>query len=116
VRKVSTLTFVFAGIAAAVALVIFVAPNANSNPDGLEKVAADTGIDADVSDHAMAVGPLADYGVEGVDNRYVGTWIAGLAGVAATFVIGAGLVSVARRTRKTSSPSRPSVTTRLSGG
>ena len=116
-RKASTLTFVLAGIAAALALVIFVAPNANSNPDGLEKVAADKGIDADVSDHALADGPLADYGVDGVDDRYVGTWIAGLVGVAATFVVGAGVVSVVRRTRKASAPSPPpSVTTRLSEG
>jgi cobalt/nickel transport system permease protein len=99
-RKVSTLTFILIGIAAAVALVAFVAPNANANPDGLEKVAADKTIDAGARDHALADGPLADYGVDGVDNRYVGTWVAGLAGIGATFVIGAGLVYVARRTRR----------------
>ena len=56
------------GIAVAVALVVFVAPFANSNPDGLEKVSADTGIDAAVLDHDLADSPLADYGVDGVDN------------------------------------------------
>ncbi len=89
--------FVLVGIAAAAALVLVVAPNANPNPDGLEKVAADNGIDGDVRDHALADGPLADYGVRGVHNRYVGTWIAGLVGVAVTFAVGAGLVLVVRR-------------------
>ena len=64
-----------------VALVIFVAPNANPNPDGLEKVATEHGIDSEVRDHALAGGPFADYGVRGVDNRYLGTWAAGLIGV-----------------------------------
>ena len=36
-KRTSTLVFILAGIAAAVALVLLVAPNANPNPDGLEK-------------------------------------------------------------------------------
>lgn len=94
------LTFVLIGVAAAVALVIFLAPNANPNPDGLERVAADQGIDSEVRAHALADGPLADYGASGVDNRYVGTWVAGLAGVAVTFVVGTGIVFVVRRVRR----------------
>jgi cobalt/nickel transport system permease protein len=101
VKRISTLAFLLTGIAAAVALVILVAPNANPNPDGLEKVAAAQGIDSEARDHALADGPLADYGVSGVDNRYVGTWVAGLTGVAVTFVAGAGLVFIVRRARRT---------------
>jgi cobalt/nickel transport system permease protein len=104
VKLVSTLAFILIGIAAAVALVIFLAPNANPNPDGLEKVAADQGIDSEARGHALADGPLADYGVSGVDNRYVGTWLAGLTGVAVTFVVGAGLVLVVRRARPAPAP------------
>jgi cobalt/nickel transport system permease protein len=107
-KRVSTLAFVIIGIAAAVALVIFLAPNANPNPDGLEKVAADQGIDSEVRGHALADTPLADYGVSGVDNRYVGTWVAGLTGVAVTFAIGAGVVFVVRRARRVPSPPVPS--------
>ena len=99
-KRISTLAFILIGIAAAVALVILIAPNANPNPDGLEKVAAEKGIDSEVRDHALADGPFADYGVSGVDNRYVGTWIAGLIGVAVTFAVGAAIVYVVRRTRR----------------
>lgn len=103
-KRISTLAFVIVGLAAAVALVIFLAPSANPNPDGLEKVAADQGIDSAVRAHALADGPLADYGVSGVDNRYVGTWVAGLAGIAVTFVVGAGIVFVVRRVRRAPVP------------
>jgi cobalt/nickel transport system permease protein len=104
VKRISTLAFLVIGIAAAVALVILLAPNANPNPDGLEKVAADQGLDTEVRNHALADAPLADYGVSGVDNRYVGTWVAGLIGVAVTFVVGAGIVYVVRRARRPAPP------------
>ena len=54
-------------------------------------------------------GPFADYGVSGVDNRYLGTWAAGLIGVAVTFAVGAGVVLMVRRARR-SSESAPPVT------
>jgi cobalt/nickel transport system permease protein len=104
VKRISTLAFILIGIAAAVTLVIFLAPNANPNPDGLEKVAAEQGIDSGARAHALADGPLAHYGASGVDNRYVGTWVAGLAGVAVTFVVGAGIVFVLRRARRAPAP------------
>ena len=98
-RRVSNITFLVIGIVAAVALVILLAPNANANPDGLEKVAADNGIDSGATDQALADGPFADYGVSGVDNTWVATWIAGGLGVAASFVMCAGLVFLVRRRR-----------------
>jgi PDGLE domain len=110
VKRVSILAFILIGIAAAAALVILVAPNASSKPDGLEKVAADTGIDSEVSGHALANGPLAEYGVDGVDNRYVGTWVAGLTGVGVTFAIGAGLVFAVRQARRSSGSAPPVAT------
>jgi cobalt/nickel transport system permease protein len=107
VRRISTVGFILVGIAAAVALVVFLAPNANPNPDGLEKVAAAQGIDSEVQEHDLSGGPFADYAVNGVDNRYAGTWIAGLLGVAMTFVIGAGIVYVVRRSRRPEPPETP---------
>jgi cobalt/nickel transport system permease protein len=100
VKRISTLAFILVGIAVAVALVVFLAPNANANPDGLEKVAAEQAIDRNVQDHDLAGGPFADYGVSGVGNRYVSTWISGLLGVAVTFVVGAGIVYFVRRSRR----------------
>lgn len=80
--------FVLAGLVAAAALVIFVSPRASSSPDGLEKVAADSGINAGEQSHALAGSPFADYGVA-----------AGLVGIVATFAIGTGLVWLVRRGR-----------------
>ena len=102
-RRLSLFAFVAVGLAVAAALVILVAPRASSSPDGLEKVAADKGIDADAREHAFSGGPLADYGTSGVDDESVGTIVAGLVGVAATFVVCGGLVFLIRR-RGGSSP------------
>jgi hypothetical protein len=71
--------------AAVVAVMVFVlAPRASSSPDGLEKVAADTGIDGAEGRHALAGGPLADYRTAGVDDAGLATGIAGAAGVVVT--------------------------------
>ena len=54
-RRPSTTALVLAGIAVAIALVVLVAPFASSAPDGLEKVSADTGIDAGATELDMVV-------------------------------------------------------------
>ena len=95
---------VIAGLVVAVALATFVSPFASPSPDGLEKVAADRALDTEVEDHALADGPLADYGVEGVDNERVSTGLAGLIGVAVTFAVGFGLFAVVKRLRVASEP------------
>lgn len=94
-----TLTgFVAAGLAAAFALVAFVAPIASPNPDGLEKVAEDTGFIEVAEDHPIG-GPLADYGVSGIDNERLGTILAGVVGTVVTFGVGLVLVGASRRRR-----------------
>jgi hypothetical protein len=94
-RRLSLFAFVAVGLAVAAALVILVAPRASSSPDGLEKVAAEKGIDADARAHAFEDGPFADYGTSGVDNE--ATIVAGLVGVAVTSVVCGGLVLLVRR-------------------
>jgi len=98
-RRTSLLGFVVIGLAVAVALVVAVAPRASSQPDGLEKVAADHGIDAGERGHALGDGPFADYEVQGVEHDALGTAVAGIVGIAATFVLGAGAVWAFRRRR-----------------
>ena len=105
-RRISIGAFVVAGLLVAVLLVVFVAPHASSSPDGLEKVAADTGIDRDVRPSAVADGPLAEYGVKGVDHEALGTVVAGLIGVAVTFVVVLGAMWLLRR-RRTRPPAEP---------
>ncbi len=98
-HRLSLLTFLAVGVATCVLMVVFIAPWASSHPDGLEKVSADTGIDASALEHDLAGSPLADYGVDGVDSRMLGTGLAGVIGVVATFVVGAGSVWLIRRRR-----------------
>ncbi len=95
----SIVGLVVVGLVVAFALATFVSPFASSSPDGLEKVAVDNALDTDVEDHALADAPLADYGVEGVDNERVSTGLAGLIGVAVTFAVGFGLFAVIKRVR-----------------
>jgi len=77
--------FVAGGIAVAVALVAFVAPRAASDPDGLERVAIDTGI-------AVATVPSPA-------NASLGNVGLGVAGLALTFVAGGVVMHVAGRRR-----------------
>jgi cobalt/nickel transport system permease protein len=90
--------FVAAGLVAAFALVAFVAPIASPDPDGLERVAEDTGFIVTAEEHPIG-GPLADYGVAGVDNEWLGTLVAGVVGTVITFGVGLVLVGLARRRR-----------------
>ncbi len=105
---------VVVGLVVAVALATFASPFASSSPDGLEKVAADKALDTDVEAHALAGGPLADYGVEGVDNARVSTGLAGLIGVAVTFAVGFGVFAVIKRARVEPDP-RPEPTSAAAG-
>jgi cobalt/nickel transport system permease protein len=100
--------FMLAGLVVMLGLAVLVSPYASSDPDGLEKVAADKGIDRDVDEHDLADSPLADYGVEGVDDARVGTGLAGLIGVLVTFAIGGGLFLILRQRRAGLPPPPPS--------
>jgi cobalt/nickel transport system permease protein len=95
-----TWTFVGVGLVVAFALAFFVSPYASSQPDGLEKVAAEEGVDAGARAHVLEGGPLADYGVEGVDDAKLGTGVAGIIGVTTTFALGYGVLLLVRAVRK----------------
>ncbi len=98
-----------AGLATSLVLAGFVSFYASANPDGLEKVASDKGIDAKVEDHAAADSPLADYGVEGLTNSRISGGLAGVIGVSVTIVAGTGVFwAVRRRRTPETSPSETS--------
>ncbi|MDH6226518.1 energy-coupling factor ABC transporter permease [Streptomyces sp. MJP52] len=85
------------GLAASLVLAGFVSFYASASPDGLEKVAADHGIDKAAEEHAVADGPLADYGVGGVDDERLSAGLAGVIGVGVTAAVGTGVLLVVRR-------------------
>jgi cobalt/nickel transport system permease protein len=87
------------GLAASLVLAGVVSFYASGSPDGLEKVAADKGIDAKVEDHAAADSPLADYSVEGITDGRLSGGLAGVIGVGATIVAGTGVFWAVRRRR-----------------
>jgi cobalt/nickel transport system permease protein len=70
---------------------------ASGSPDGLEKVAADHGIDQQAQEHAAADSPLADYGVKDIANGRLSGGLAGIIGVGATLAVGSGVFLLVRR-------------------
>ncbi|MFJ7272167.1 energy-coupling factor ABC transporter permease [Streptomyces sp. NPDC099050] len=87
------------GLVAALALAGIVSFYASSSPDGLEKVAADQGIDQKVTEHAAADSPLADYSVKDVSDARLSGGLAGVIGVGATVLVGTGVFWTVRRRR-----------------
>ncbi|MGW6241051.1 energy-coupling factor ABC transporter permease [Streptomyces sp. NPDC055094] len=95
----STRTFWATGLVTALVLAGFVSFYASANPDGLEKVAADQGIDRKTEPHHTADSPLADYGVRDIDDARISGGLAGVIGVGATVAVGSGVFWVVRRRR-----------------
>jgi hypothetical protein len=93
--------FLLAGLLVAAGLALFVSGFAAGSPDGLERVAEDKGFLETARDHRLANGPLADYGVKGVDKQRLSTGLSGLIGVLVTFGIGLALFTLVRRGRST---------------
>jgi cobalt/nickel transport system permease protein len=106
-KRITIGVVVGAGLVVAFILAFFVSPFASSSPDGLEKVAADKGLNTGEQTHALADGPLADYAVKGVDNEKLSTGLAGVIGVTVTFAVGLGLFLVLKKVRRHDEPDEP---------
>ncbi|MFJ1732205.1 energy-coupling factor ABC transporter permease [Streptomyces sp. NPDC088254] len=87
------------GLVTSLVLAGFVSFYASASPDGLEKVAADKGIDAKAREHAAADSPLADYGVKDVADARLSGGLAGVIGVGVTVVAGSAVFWAVRRRR-----------------
>ncbi|MBE8473935.1 energy-coupling factor ABC transporter permease [Streptomyces justiciae] len=88
-----------AGLVTSLVLAGGVSFYASASPDGLEKVAADQGIDKKTEKHANADSPLADYGVKDVDDARLSGGLAGVIGVGVTVVAGSAVFWAVRRRR-----------------
>ncbi len=93
----STRLFVIAGLLLAFALVLFLSPFANPNPDGLNRVAIDEGFADTETEHDLGDSPLADYAVSGVDSEGLSKGLSGVLGILATFALGLALFALAKR-------------------
>ncbi|MEV6055493.1 energy-coupling factor ABC transporter permease [Streptomyces sp. NPDC052107] len=87
------------GLVASLGLAGFVSFYASANPDGLEKVAHDQGIDKKEERHAAAGSPLADYAVRNVSDARLSGGLAGVVGVGVTVVAGSAVFWAVRRRR-----------------
>ncbi|MGW2690850.1 energy-coupling factor ABC transporter permease [Streptomyces sp. NPDC001296] len=88
------------GLVVSLVLAGFVSFYASASPDGLEKVAADHGIDQKAERHASADSPLADYSVKDVGDARLSGGLSGVIGVGVTAVAGSAVFRVVRRRRR----------------
>jgi len=92
--------FVLAAVAASLAVATIVAQFAVEFPDGLERVAEDTGFIDAAQDHAFGSSIFADYATAGVASEPVSLAIAGVAGTLLTLAVGTGLLLLVRDRRR----------------
>jgi cobalt/nickel transport system permease protein len=107
-RRRGTWRFALAGLAVALVVAVGVAQFAVDDPDGLERVAEDTGFAEAEREHRFSDGVFADYATAGVASESVSLAIAGTAGTLLTLAIGGGLF-LAVRDRRREVPSDSSV-------
>jgi len=79
-------------------LVAVFSPLASSSPDGLEKVAEDTGFIGLAKDSPFQL--IADYVFPGIENEAVATILAGLIGTLVLFSLVYGLARLVRLGKK----------------
>ena len=99
-----TSAVVVAGLLVALALAGVVSGWASGSPDGLERVAADTGMDAEARESGVDTA-LSGYQTDGIDDDRWSAGVAGVAGVAVAFATFGGLTLLLRR--RTPAADRP---------
>ncbi|MBA2530459.1 MAG: PDGLE domain-containing protein [Euzebyales bacterium] len=92
--------FVIGGVLAALLFAVVVSQFAAPDPDGLERVAADTGFAESGQDHALGGGIFADYATAGIGNETLSLAVAGVVGVVITLAVGTGLFMAVRDRRR----------------
>ena len=85
------------GLAAALAIALFLSPVASSWPDGLDRVAKDLGFFEKGEGAEVLQAPIPDYKIPGLDNEGFSTALSGTLGTLAMFGIGFGVACVLRR-------------------
>lgn len=98
-RRISTRTFLLAGLVLTLLVAGVLSYYASAHPDGLEHVAETLGFADQAGDHGTADSPFADYGTSGVDDARLG---GGLAGVVGVLVVGLLMLGVAMLLRRRS--------------
>lgn len=95
-RAVRIRTVALGGLLLALLLSAVASQFAATAPDGLERVAQDTGIAESATDHALAGGIFADYATAGLADEGLSLAVAGVAGTLIVLTVGSGLLLAAR--------------------
>ncbi|MGI8575207.1 MAG: energy-coupling factor ABC transporter permease [Egibacteraceae bacterium] len=103
--KIGMRGFVIGGVLVALLFAVVVSQFAAPDPDGLQKVAEETGFAGQEQTHALDSSLFAGYATAGVSNEPLSLAIAGATGVAITLAVGGGLLLAVRGERR-SSPAR----------
>jgi cobalt/nickel transport protein len=119
--------FLAGGLLVALLLAGVVSNFASGSPDGLDSTArkgctfdaegnitGGTCMAQQEQDHQLKDGPLADYGVKGIDNPYLSTGLSGVLGVLITFGLGTAVFWLVRRRKPAAE--QPSETTNAGAG
>jgi cobalt/nickel transport system permease protein len=85
------------GLLAIVLCAALASPFASSEPDGLQRVARDEGFAGTEREHALRDSPVADYALDGVEDRRLATGLSGAVGVVLVFFLVVVLLSFVRK-------------------
>lgn len=97
--KVGTSTFVIGGVLIALVFAAVISQFAVGDPDGLERVAEDTGFIESGEEHSLADFIFADYATAGISNETLSLAVAGIVGTVVTLLVAYGLFVAVRETR-----------------
>lgn len=97
--RVKTRTFVIGGLSVALVFAAVVSQFAVDRPDGLERVAEDTGFLGSGTEHALNDFIFADYATAGVSNETLSLAIAGVVGTVVTLAVAGGIFLAVRERR-----------------
>jgi len=97
--RVRTGTFVVGGLAISLVVAAVVSQFAVDQPDGLERVAEDTGFISSGTEHTLTNFIFADYATAGVSNETLSLAIAGVVGTVVTLAVAAGIFLAIRERR-----------------
>lgn len=96
-RSIPIRAFFIGGLLTALLLAGIISQFAADDPDGLESVAAETGIIGSADQHPLDNGLFADYATAGIENESLSLAIAGVAGTLIVLAVGTGILASVRR-------------------
>ncbi len=97
--KVRTRTFIIGGLLVSLVFAAVVSQFSAADPDGLQRVAEDTGFIESGENHALVDSMFADYAVAGISNETLSLVVAGIVGTIVTLTVAAGIFFALRERR-----------------